>query len=572
MKGFAARTAGHSFFAALLLLAGMVSAEPIYNSTFNGTDYGIYSNQTDVLVANNTIFDCGHGIYNYQTNSTIENNSIYSNTYSGIVNRDNSSTNITAGNSIYNNGLYGIVNINSTPAIGQSIGNSTLGKVLWSWYVRIKALNSTGGAVSGANITLTDNQSGAGAYQYWEYWNAVSPYPMATDGSGWTDWFLAYQNRTNNASTVTALTQHTIYGIKSDVGQGWNVIIMDESKEGNVTLNQTLGPQCNVSIWVDGVKTSTIAAAGRPYNLTVGVTNSTDNSSLSGVRVYLEEDTGILPFALLQIIASNVSNTGRGALTTNANGNATLTIVPTGGDANVDAKLGSYSLRARVDLEGQEGCSQNVTLTSRSFATPSTHVSIPNRNNIIYFKDDVYRVFNVVKVWLDLGGGENHNITIYSNGTATGMGFSVWSGKPIGMNITVLNASDDSPIPNAVINITEFNGILPWTLIQSIDSNVSPSGTGSVRTDANGNARFTFIATGGTQDSSIESKIGPYNITLEVFSGTARIYNSTIANSHRAIDYTPSGSVGTVPSQSNLAYYKDDVYRLFNSILLWLNE
>ena len=149
------------------------------------------------------------------------------------------------------------------------------------------------------------------------------------------------------------------------------------------------------------------------------------------------------------------------------------------------------------------------------------------------------------------------------------MDFSVWSGKPVGLNVTVLNASDESPIPNATINITEFSGFLPWTLIQSIDSNVSPSGTGSVRTDANGNARFTFIATGGDPGAT---SIGSYNITLEAFNGTARIYNSTITNSHRAIDYTPSGSVETVPNQNNLAYYKDDVYRLFNIILLWLNE
>ena len=332
---------------------------------------------------------------------------------------------------------------------------------------------------------------------------------------------------------------------------------------------------CNVSTWVDGVKTNTIAAAGRPYNLTVGVTNSTDNSSLSGARVYLVEDTGILPFSLFQIISSNVSNTGRGAVTTDANGNASLTIVPTGGDpltAAIDGNLGNYSLRAIVEVPDEEGCSQNLTLTSRSLSTSYSHVSIPSRSNIASFKDDVYRVFKSTKLWLDLGGGENHNVTIYSNGTATGMGFSVMSGKPIGLNVTVLNASDDSPIPNATINITEFNGFLPWTLVQVVDSNVSPSGTGSVRTDANGNARLTFIATGGSEDSSVESKIGAYNITLEAFNGTARIYSGTITNSHRAIDYTPSGSAQTVPNQGNIVSYKDDVYRLFKSILLWLNE
>ena len=397
--------------------------------------------------------------------------------------------------------------------------------------------------------------------------------------------------KSQNGTDIPVDRDYLVVGIRNSSGEIMDSGITSINDSINLSRGSYTGPldiivngistspnvisACNVSVWVDGVKTSTIAAAGRPYNLTVGVTNSTDNSSLSGARVYLAEDTGILPFALFQIIVSNVSNSGRGAVTTDANGNASLTVVPTGGDpltAAIDNNLGNYSLRAIVEVPGSEGCSQNITLTSRSLSSSYSHVSIPSRSNIASFKDDVYRVFKSTKLWLDLGGGENHNITIYSNGTATGMGFSVMSGKPIGMNVTVLNASDDSPIPNAAIDITEFNGFLPWTLIQVVDSDVSPSGTGSVRTDANGNARFTFIATGGTEDSSIESKIGAYNITLEVFNGTARIYNSTITNSHRAIDYTPSGSAESVPNQGNIVSYKDDVYRLFKSILLWLNE
>jgi len=564
--------ARHAIFIAglLLLLAAASSADTIFGNNFSGSDYGVYNNESRPLIANNTISGCGHGIYNYRSNSTIENNSIYSNNRSGVVNRDQSFANITAGNDISGNSLYGVVNINSTPVISDSIGNNTNGKILRAWYLRVQALNSTGSAVSGANVDINDNQSQPGAYDSWDYWQPVSPYPMTTNASGWTQLFIAYQNRTNNDSSGTQLTAHTIHGNKTGVGQGFKGVVMDASKEENVTLNMTV---CSLSFWVDSSPGSTLANAGRPHNLTIGVTDSAGGAPVSGAIVHVEEDTGILPFALLQVVASNVSNTGRGTLTTGASGNATLTVVATGGGSSqIDSYLGAYTLRARVEVDGADSCSDNISIASRNYATSFSHIEIPSRSNIVSYKDDVYRVFNMVKLWLNLGGGENHNITIYTNGTATGMGFSVWSGKPTGMNVTVLNATDLSPVPNATINITESNGVLPWTLIQVLDSNVSPSGSGIVRTDANGNARFTLIPTGGSTESAVESAIGPYNITMDVYADNLRVYNSTITNSHRALDYTPSGSAEEVPNQANVASYKDDVYRLFRNILLWLSQ
>jgi len=326
---------------------------------------------------------------------------------------------------------------------------------------------------------------------------------------------------------------------------------------------------CNLSVLINGVNTTSFTNAGEPYNVTVNVTY-TNGSAFANAFVMITEDNGYSIFAMPQFQVTNVTNFVYGETTTNANGLVSFTAIPTGGVDVDNSAVGPYNITV-ASLINDTACdtkSFTVTNTNLPYAT-SDVPQVPNLGDIRAFKDKVAIAYLRVKDWVALGGGENKNIIIYDNGSSTGLGFTVVAGKPYGMNITILNSSDNSPIPNAGVTFQEMNGFPPFILPQALESNVTNFAAGEAFTDANGNVQMTIVPTGGVDIN--EGAIGGYIILLDVYSGADRIFNTTLTCSGTDCNFPyASGSATEVPNMGNVKTFKDKIAIVYLRIKSWL--
>ena len=336
----------------------------------------------------------------------------------------------------------------------------------------------------------------------------------------------------------------------------------------------TESPPFNISVLIDGVSTTAFYNSGEPYNLTVRVKYANGTAVPSaGVRLY--EDNGYLPFALPQYTDSNVSNYVYAKSTTRADGNISLTVVPTGAAEVISENVGAYNVTVRAYSGNVHKGTVTLTVTRRNLPyANATAVSVPNKGNVGYFNDDVYRVYSRVKEWLALGGsggGEKYNITVYTNGTVLDNSYPLRSGKPYGLNITVRDYVTLNPIPNARVQVTEQDGLPPLALPQYTDTNVSNVGVGYTNTTATGMALISFIPTG---NPNLDPSPLPeqYNASLQVYVNGTKVADVPLNVTSRSLSYTPSGVTQPVYNQGNVGSFNDKVYVIYSRIVQWLGN
>ncbi len=140
---------------------------------------------------------------------------------------------------------------------------------------------------------------------------------------------------------------------------------------------------------------------------------------------------------------------------------------------------------------------------------------------------------------------------------------TITSGKPTGLNITILN-STGSGVEDATVNAVEKSGLNHWALIQFGESNVSSEVTGTTDTDSNGNVRFTIVPTAGFVSSEVDAAIGNYSVRLQAIlpNGTI-IYNNAIT-----VDRTlpqPSATEA-VPNAGLIEGFNEKILILFDRV------
>jgi hypothetical protein len=337
----------------------------------------------------------------------------------------------------------------------------------------------------------------------------------------------------------------------------------------------TESPPYNISVCIDmDCGTTAFYNSGEPYNLTVRLKYANGTAvPYGGVRLY--EDNGYLPFALPQYTDSNVSNYIYAKSTTRADGNISLTVVPTGAAEVISENVGAYNVTVQAYSGNVHKGTVTLTVTRRNLPYPnSTAVSVPNRGNVGYFNDDVYRVYSRVKEWLALGGsggGEKYNITVYTNGTVLNNSYPLRGGKPYGLNVTVLDYITLSPIPNARVQVTEQDGLPPLALPQFTDTNVSNVGVGYTNTTASGMAFISFIPTG---NPNLDPSPLPeqYNASLQVYVNGTKVADVALNVTSRSLSYTPSGVTQPVYNQGNVGAFNDKVYVIYSRIVQWLSN
>jgi len=342
-----------------------------------------------------------------------------------------------------------------------------------------------------------------------------------------------------------------------------NAVNETNETNNNITKTVNIGVACNLTVLIDGVEASNFTNAGEPYNVTVNVTSF---GSPAGATVRVIENNGYTFFAFPQFQDSNVSNYVSGEVFTGSDGIESLTVVPTGG-RNVDtSKVGNYTIDVRAIFSGSNCANKTLTVTNVDFPDPSTSISIPNRAQIDSFKTETLRIYDKVKGWLELGGGEQKNVNI-TDGDSDKTLFDAIAAKPFAVNLTVYNSTND-PVPNAEVTFTERNGYPPFVLPQTADSNVSNSAVGTVRTDSNGIAKITIIPTGGRNIN--EAILGAYNITVEVKYSNGTLLGTGIVNVTNRDFTEPSGAQQSIFNQGNIDSFKTEILRIYDRIKGWL--
>lgn len=426
-------------------------------------------------------------------------------------------------------------------AVGVMPAPDDVANITLLWRVKFRAVDQDGFSLEGVNVTVNDT---FGSILFSE-----------STAGGYTSWHVANDSILMGAGNFT-WNNYTVYAFKNPVSV--ESVTLDRSGVYVITLAYV---NVSVLVYIDGDSVSSVIPhAGKPYNVTV-VTNST-----VPLTVRFIERNGIEPFSFPQYADANVSNIAVVEARTGPQ-NVSFTVFPTGAFPAYEDALGAYNQSIEVYQGDYVIFSKDYTVSDYSYwPTPSSSVSLPNRENVQYMQAQLATLQDRVLGRMVLGGGEVRSVTVYTNGTAEGMEFNVTSGKLVALNVTV-EEPGGAPVEGAIVEVEEKNGFQLWAMSQYSSSNVANYLRASTLTDADGNAKLTFIPTGGVMGQ--ESMIGDYNITLRVYNATGSlVFNATMANENRLAP-TPEGGEKVFNSE-NVNYMNTQLSILLDRLLGWL--
>jgi hypothetical protein len=296
-------------------------------------------------------------------------------------------------------------------------------------------------------------------------------------------------------------------------------------------------------------------------NVTVNVTDTSGNPQ-DDAAVIAHEYNGYTFFVMPQFQDSNVSNDVYAKVKTDSNGLASMTLVPTGARYVNTSILGEYNVTFIAGFRCNNSANKTLYVTNVDFPTPSSTVSVPSRSQIDSFKTETLRIYDRVKGWLALGGGEKEDV-ILNIGDSNVKLFDAVAGKPYAVNLSVTGGSGE----NFKINVTETNGYPPFALPQSADSNVSNIAAAYFSDVGYGTEiHFTMIPTGGRYFSGSEA----YAIKIKVYNSTGLIASGYVNVTDRSFPQ-PSGVQQGLFSQGNIDSFKTEILRIYDRIKGWLS-
>ncbi len=204
-------------------------------------------------------------------------------------------------------------------------------------------------------------------------------------------------------------------------------------------------------------------------------------------------------------------------------------------------------------------------------------------NNYVKFYWDTFDVFYVCKQDTDADGMIDYfkvkqpyaGETQYESGgdifevynVTVAMWGDVVAGKPVGVTVTVSDLI--GPVGNATVRMTEKNGYDMFAMTQVWSSfGLTSYSVAEVKTNDEGAVNFTIVPTGGIPGQ--ESKIGEYNISLEVLVGGVSKYETGVNWTDRSF-LVPNETV-FIPNYNNVNYVKDKVYIVYDRVKGWLSN
>jgi hypothetical protein len=211
------------------------------------------------------------------------------------------------------------------------------------------------GQTSNITVTLTNNGNVGITTDFLLYLNISGPAGYENDTS-----FTITENLAAGASTTRNLSwrtgNHTGTYTVTARADPTNLLVECDKSNNNATTQVTTVPIYTLHVIIDGNTTSIFPIWGRPYNVTMWITDS-DGANVPNPRYDITETNGLNPFTPTQVWTSGVLSRGLksmsvGEITGNASGYIQITMVPTcnllytlySGEG-VDAYVGNYSIK-----------------------------------------------------------------------------------------------------------------------------------------------------------------------------------------------------------------------------------
>jgi hypothetical protein len=204
---------------------------------------------------------------------------------------------------------------------------------------------------------------------------------------------------------TTAKTGSHTFKVSADSD---NNIVETSKADNNGTTVVDVQKTYSLKLYIDGVQSTTFSEAGRPYNVTVNVTDSL-GAQVDNATVRIIEENGLSLLAPIQVWQEGGQNKSVKSYSivevrTNSSGLVSFTLIPTGNKLidvypNITAYTGNYSLSAQLYVGGTLEKTKALTLTNLTAGTPDVRIAPMNKANIDYIYDVIYQIFSNIKNW-----------------------------------------------------------------------------------------------------------------------------------------------------------------------------
>ncbi len=172
--------------------------------------------------------------------------------------------------------------------------------------------------------------------------------------------------------------------------------------------NSVAGQNYNMQVYSNGTTTGTNInlSSGKPTGFNLTVINSTSLAGIQNATVDIQEESGLLHWALIQYTATgattNVSNYVLGTAHTDNNGNVLFTIIPTSGfpDVVVEQSIGNYSVIIEVTLPNGTSIFTKQFNVDRDLPPPSPTVIVYNTGEVEGFNEKVLVLYDRVTKYI----------------------------------------------------------------------------------------------------------------------------------------------------------------------------
>jgi hypothetical protein len=164
-------------------------------------------------------------------------------------------------------------------------------------------------------------------------------------------------------------------------------------------------------VYINDTASTNFPMVGRPYNVTVNVTDST-NASVNDAVIRIVEKNGISAFAPIQ--AWQEGSTNKSVISysiaevrTNSSGLVSFALIPTGNKLlDVEPYIatyytGNYSLYLEIYVSGSLKNTISLTVGELTASEPNGQVNVLNNDIVDYVKDVVYDIYAKIKGWLN---------------------------------------------------------------------------------------------------------------------------------------------------------------------------
>lgn len=316
-----------------------------------------------------------------------------------------------------------------------------------------------------------------------------------------------------------------------------------------ITSNISYGTY-NITVWIDGKDTLAFQNCTQPVNVTVKVTKW--GSNLNGAIVQLKERSGAHLFTAPQ---SGATVFGMANITTDANGVASLTIIPTGYQAP-----SSYNISVEVIENDVKVLTRYMSLTDASLVTASKSITVPNENELSSTLSSLIKIKSKASDWMNQQKGYSYSVNITPTGGWNMSNSTIYVDVPSTFKLYAYDT--DSATANVRFVFKEGNGTMMFAASQA---GAATFGYGNITTNSSGMAVITIIPTGYQPAYN-------YNMTLEAFDENGDYLNTTTftINTGTLNDYGAGGAT-SIENYNDISSALSIVIKILDKAVGWVN-